>query len=178
MERFFAPEETLPAPAVEAKRPISVSGIQVLGTGDLLTQLAHCCNPVPGDDIVGYVTRSRGVTVHRTDCVNVLNEEEHERLVDVEWGPAGDFYPVAIDIEAYDRVGLLRDVSTIIAEEKVNMVAVRTQEREDGTTAIAVTLETQGLDQLSRLLSKLEAVRGVVTVSRAQTRRRARAKKS
>jgi GTP pyrophosphokinase len=166
LERFIKPEELPPAPT-QAPRPVSAAGIQVLGTGDLLTQLGRCCSPVPGDDIIGYVTRSRGVTVHRRDCFNVIHEDERERLVDVDWGQTGDLYPVAVEIEAFDRVGLLRDISTIIAEERVNMVAVTTQERDDGTTAIALTLETQGVDQLSRLLSKLETVRGVLSVARS-----------
>ncbi len=172
LERFLAPEEPVLAPSEAPRKPVSVSGIQVLGTGDLLTQLANCCSPLPGDDIIGYVTRSRGVTVHRRDCFNVLHEDERERLVEVEWGRTSELYPVAVDIEAWDRVGLLRDISTIVAEEKVNMVAVRTQERDDRTTAISLTLETQGLDQLSRLLSKLETVRGVISVSRSQARAR------
>jgi GTP pyrophosphokinase len=172
LERFLHPEPELPPPTEAPERPRTVSGIQVLGTGDLLTQLARCCNPLPGDDIIGYVTRSRGVTVHRRDCFNVLHEDERERLVDVEWGHTGQLYPVAVDIEAWDRVGLLRDISTIVAEEQVNMVAVRTEERADRTTAISLTLETQSLDQLSRLLNKLEAVRGVISVARVQTRAR------
>ena len=174
LQRFLRPPEPETVLTKEPSRqPISATGIQVLGTGDLLTQLARCCNPVPGDDIIGYVTRSRGVTIHRGDCYNVLHEDERERLVEVEWGRTGEFYPVAVQIEAYDRVGLLRDVSTIVAEEKVNMVAVRTQEHGDRTTGISLILETQGVDQLSRLLSKLEAVRGVMTVTRSidQSRR-------
>jgi len=166
---LIEPEEPPPpAPAVAPERRTATTGIEVLGTGDLLTQLGRCCNPVPGDDIIGYVTRSRGVTVHRRDCFNVLHEEEAQRLVDVEWAPSGQLYPVAVNIEAWDRVGLLRDISTIVAEEKVNMVAVRTQEHGDRTTTIYLTLETGGVDQLSRLLSKLETVRGVLSVSRSR----------
>jgi GTP pyrophosphokinase len=166
LERYLAPAEPLPAPITPARLPISPTGIQVLGTGDLLTQLARCCNPVPGDEIIGYVTRSRGVTVHRSDCFNVIHEDERQRLVDVAWGQTGELFPVAVQIEAFDRVGLLRDISTVIAEEQVNMVAVTTQERDDRTTAIALTLETRGVDQLSRVLTKLEAVRGVLSVAR------------
>jgi GTP pyrophosphokinase len=179
LTRLVTPEEPkLPTLAETPRAPISTAAIQVLGTGDLLTQLGRCCNPVPGDEIIGYITRSRGVTIHRRDCFNVLHEDERQRLVDVEWGRTGAFYPVAVQIEAWDRVGLLRDVSTIIAEEKVNMVAVRTQEHGDRTTAISLTLETQGVDQLSRLLSKLETVRGVVSVSRAMDRSRERARRA
>ncbi len=140
--------------------------VRVLGTGDLLTQIARCCNPVPGDRIIGYVTRSRGVTIHRDDCYNILHEDETERLVDVEWGRTGQMYPVAVHIEAWDRVGLLRDVSTIISEEKVNMGGVRTQEHGDGTTSVYLTLETTGIAQLGRLMTKLESVRGVISVTR------------
>ncbi|OGO50843.1 MAG: (p)ppGpp synthetase [Chloroflexi bacterium RBG_16_68_14] len=175
LERFLKPQEPEPPTEGEApRRAVSATGIQVLGTGDLLTQLARCCNPVLGDEIIGYVTRSRGVTIHRRDCFNVLHEDERQRLVEVEWGRSGDLYPVAVNIEAWDRVGLLRDISTIIAEEKVNMVAVRTQEREDRTTCISLTLETQGVNQLSRLLSKLETVRGVTSVSRSLNQARER----
>jgi len=154
--------ETIPAPA----QATYTTSISVLGTGDLLTRLARCCNPVPGDKITGYVTRGEGVSVHRADCRNLLNEDEKERLVDVEWGRRGQLYPVAVHIDAWDRVGLLRDISTLVAEEKVNMVGVHTDAGSDGHITIFVTLETAGVEQLSRLLVKLEAIRGVVSVSR------------
>ncbi|MGB2694875.1 MAG: bifunctional (p)ppGpp synthetase/guanosine-3',5'-bis(diphosphate) 3'-pyrophosphohydrolase [Dehalococcoidia bacterium] len=170
LARFLEPEPEEDLPELDERalqRPVSAPGIQVLGTGDLLTQLGRCCSPVPGDQIIGYVTRSRGVTVHRRDCFNVLHEDERQRLVEVDWGRTGQYYPVAVHIESWDRVGLLRDLSVIVAEEKVNMVGVRTQERGDRTTLISLTLETQGVDQLSRLLSKLEVVRGVISVARS-----------
>ena len=140
--------------------------VQVLGTGDLLTTIARCCNPVPGDRIIGFVTRSRGVTIHRRDCYNILHEDEQERLVDVEWGRSdAATYPVGVVIEAWDRVGLLRDVSTLVSEEKVNMLGVRT-EHADRTTNVYLTLETTGIPQLSRVMARLESVRGVITVTR------------
>lgn len=147
-------------------------GIRVLGVGNLLTTIARCCNPVPGDQIVGYVTRSRGVTVHRADCFNILREEERERIIEVEWGAPTRLYPVDVRIEAWDRVGLLRDISTVVAEERVNMVGVRTIENGDGSITILATLETSGIEQLSRLLTKLEVVRGVRLVERSMERRR------
>ena len=140
--------------------------MQVLGTGDLLTQIARCCNPVPGDAIIGYVTRSRGVTVHRADCHNVLNEDEKERLVDVEWGARGELYPVAVHIEAWDRVGLLRDLSTIVVGREGQHDRRPHGARRDRTTHVYLTLETTGIAQLSRLMAKLESVRGVITVNR------------
>jgi len=156
--------------AIETLAPPSgatyTTSISVLGTGDLLTRLARCCNPVPGDKITGYVTRGEGVSVHRSDCRNIQNEDERERLVDVEWGRRGQLYPVAVHIDAWDRVGLLRDISTMVAEERVNMVGVHTQEGEDGHITIFVTLETAGIEQLTKMLSRLESIRGVITVSR------------
>jgi GTP pyrophosphokinase len=144
---------------------VTTHSVRVLGTGDLLTTIGRCCNPVPGDRITGYVTRSRGVTIHREDCFNVLHADEKDRLVDVEWGRTGATYPVAVHIEAYDRVGLLRDISTIVSEDKVNMLGVRTEHGER-VTEVYLTLETTGVSQLSRLMARLESVRGVITVNR------------
>jgi len=175
LAHLLAPEEAPTkeeAPPEAPAAPVYTSAIRVLGTGDLLTQLARCCNPVPGDAIIGYVTRSRGVTVHRSDCFNVLQEDERERLVDVEWGRGGQLYPVAVRIEAWDRVGLMRDISTLVAEEHVNMGGVRTQEHADGTVSVFLTLETTGIEQLSRVLNKLESIRGVLSVRRTMDSRR------
>ncbi len=163
---LLQPEEVTVEPPEVPARATYTTSVRVLGTGDLLTRLSRCCNPVPGDDIIGYVTRGEGVSIHRSDCRNILNEDERERLVDVEWGRRGHLYPVAVHIEAWDRVGLLRDVSTMVAEERVNMVGVHTQEHDDGVITIFVTLETTGIEQLTRLLSKLEAIRGVLSVGR------------
>lgn len=152
------PEAAPPKPAQ--------SGVRVLGMGDLVTNLARCCHPVPGDKIIGYVTRSRGVTIHRQDCYNILHEDEKERLVGVEWGVGDSLYPVKIRVEAWDRVGLIRDITTLIAEEKVNIAEVSSVHHDDHTVSEFFTLETTGLVQLSRLLKKIEGVRGVIAVSR------------
>jgi GTP pyrophosphokinase len=172
-----APEAEPPAlPSRQAPAQVGGPGMRVLGVGNLLTTMARCCNPLPGDQIVGYVTRSRGVTVHRADCHNILNEAEHERLVEVEWGQATRLYPANIRVEAWDRVGLLRDITTVVTEEKVNMVGVRTAETGDGSVSIQATLETSGIEQLSRLLSRIEIIRGVRSVERSADRRRPAAK--
>jgi len=142
------------------------SEVQVLGVGELLTNLAQCCNPVPGDDIVGYVTRSRGITIHRRDCFNVINEDEKERLIEVEWGQTEAQYPVSIQVDAWDRVGLVRDVSTVIAEEKVNILSMTVTEHNDRTTTIILTVETKGLAHLSRILARIGGVRGVLNMNR------------
>lgn len=152
--------------AVSPPSPPSAS-VQVLGVGDVLTHTARCCSPVPGDEIVGYITRSRGVSVHRKDCSNILHEDEQERFIEVQWGHTAQLYSVPIRIEAWDRVGLLRDISTVVSEDKVNMASVVTTTHEDHTASLLITLETTGIGQLSRILSKLEGVRGVISVSRS-----------
>jgi GTP pyrophosphokinase len=140
--------------------------IKVLGVGALLTRLAECCNPLPGDDIIGFITRGRGVTVHRKDCPNIIHEEERERLVQVNWGASSTSYPVPIQIEAWERVGLLRDISITVFQEGVNMAAISSSTHEDGTVSFFITLSVRGIGQLGRLFSKLEAVQGVIRVSR------------
>jgi GTP pyrophosphokinase len=160
-----------PAPAeVLTKKPRKGGqpGVRVLGEGGMHVMLARCCNPLPGEPIIGFVTRSRGVTVHRGDCHNVRHVREPERFVDCDWGPSGELYSAAVLVHAWDRVGLLRDISTIVASDDVNMVGVRTQENDDRTTTVHITLETQGLTQVSRLMSRLESVRGVISVSRGE----------
>jgi guanosine-3',5'-bis(diphosphate) 3'-pyrophosphohydrolase len=138
----------------------------VLGVGNLVTHLGQCCHPVPGDRIIGYITRSRGVTIHRQDCYNVLHEDEKYRLVPVEWGKADALYPVQIRVEAWDRVGLMRDITTIVAEEKVNIVSFSLTNHHDHTISLDFTMETEGLAQLSRLMRKIEAVKSVLNIAR------------
>jgi GTP pyrophosphokinase len=149
---------TLPKPPVLA--------IQVLGVGDMVTRLAECCHPLPGDNIIGYVTRSRGVSVHRQDCHNIIHEDEKERLIPVDWGQTDALYPVSIQVEAWNRVGLIRDITTIVAEERVNIAAMSFVQHDDHTVTEHLTLETKGLAQLSRLLARVEGVRGVISVTR------------
>jgi len=159
------PEE-IPAVSKTAHRQKATSaGIQVLGVGDLLTQLARCCNPLPGDHIIGYITRSRGVTVHRKDCINVLNVEDKQRLVEVNWGEVQEVYPVDIQVEAWDRVGLLRDITTVIAEAKVNIFNMSTTYQNEVTT-VSATLEIANMAQLTQLLSKIQGVRSVISATR------------
>ena len=147
--------------------PISPStGIEVLGVGDLLTSMARCCNPINGDEIIGYITRFRGVTVHRRSCPNILHEDEPERLVLVSWGKTEVKYPVRIQVRAQDRVGLLRDVTFVVSGENVNIASCVSEEY-DSVSIITLTLHVSGIDQLSRLFFKLEAVRGVMTVTRS-----------
>ena len=164
--KLAAQQEPPKAIAEVAPPKPPASAIKVLGTEDMLIQLAQCCHPVPGDNIIGYVTRSRGVTVHRQDCHNVLHEDEKDRLVPVEWGQADSLYPVSIQVEAWDRVGLMRDITTVVAEEKVNITSLTSHNHDDNTVTMHFTMETQGLAQLSRLLKKIESAKGVIRIVR------------
>ena len=142
------------------------SGIEVLGVGDLLTRMARCCSPIQGEEIIGYITRSRGVTVHRASCPNIMAETETERLVPVGWGKVQTLYPVRIQVEAFDRVGLLKDVTSLVSEERVNIASCVSEEYED-ISIISLTVYINSIGQLDRLFSKLEGVKGVIAVTRA-----------
>ncbi len=162
LQKHQEPDEIDEIPVGRSSRRGSAPGLRAFGAGGLETSLARCCNPVPGDSVRGYVTRSRGVTVHRADCHNVLHERERDRLIDVDWGRTDEQrYPATVQIEAWDRVGLLRDISTLVAAEDVNMVNVNTTKNGNGTVSVLATLETSGLSQISRLLTRMETIRGV-----------------
>src|SRR5437773_1721008 len=141
--------------------------VLVRGEKGILTTVASCCQPVPGDAIVGYTTRGKGVTVHRADCVNAVNAQDSARVVPVDWeSDATHLYPVAIKIEAWDRQGLMRDIATVVAENRVNMSALEVHVYDDKTAVVSATVEIDSLAQLSRLMEKLEGVKDVHTVAR------------
>jgi GTP pyrophosphokinase len=141
--------------------------VTVKGVEDLLVRFAVCCNPVPGDPIVGYITRGRGVTVHRADCTNVKASAEKDRHVEVEWEKSDvRTYPVAIRIEGWDRDGFLRDVAAVISENQVALVALSALANPDKSATVNATLQVTSVEQLSRVLAKLEGVRDVFSVHR------------
>jgi len=121
---------------------------------------------LPGDKIIGYITQGRGITVHRRDCPNIIHEEEKERLVKVEWGDVAQVYPVMIQVDAWDRVGLVRDISAIIAEEGVNLGEVSMGNHQDGSVTLYFTLEVKGAAQLSKIMSRIYSIWNVVSVTR------------
>ncbi len=148
----------------------SGSDITVLGVGNLKTSMANCCHPVPGDAIVGFITQGRGVTVHRQDCPNILQlrMDEPQRIIEVEWGEkARTQYPVDIEIQAWDRSGLLRDVTGVLSSDKVNVLSVNTlTDTEDGIARMRITLEVDGLETLGRLFSRIQQLSNVIEVRR------------
>jgi GTP pyrophosphokinase len=161
--------------AEEEEEPVAITpeGVRVKGVGDLYTQLAQCCKPRPDDPspIVGYVTRGRGVTIHKWDCPNILirtTKEEVERLIEVDWGTARKrIYPVVIKVRAWDRDGLLRDIASVIAEEGVNMRKVNSASVQKTNLAnLTATLEITAFSQLISILDKIERLPNVIEVSR------------
>ncbi len=145
------------------------SGVLVVGVDRLMTQLAKCCKPVPPDPVRGFVTRGKGVSVHREDCAGLkrLAERSPERLIDAEWGARADaVYPVEILTTAADRQGLLRDIGEALARERINVTAVRTQSR-DGLAYMRFAFEVADVAQLKRALAAVKQVKGVIRAGRA-----------
>lgn len=144
--------------------------ISVRGVGNLMTSVANCCQPVPYDSIVGFITRGKGVSIHRSDCSNMLSlrDEEQERLIEVEWGDESDAdYQVEVKLLAFDRQGLLRDVSTVMADQKIDVVAVNTLSNPDDQTAeMQLKVAVNNVEQLSALMDQLRQLRNVQSVSR------------
>lgn len=145
-------------------------GVQIMGVGGLMTHIARCCKPVPYDNIVGYITRGRGVTIHRKDCPNVLRSQaqEHERLIEVNWGEtASHSYMVDIHIRAFDRQGLLRDITNILTNAHLNVISVNTHtDRKTYIATMTFSMEVSNVDQLSQALIKIEHLPNVMDVSR------------
>ena len=146
------------------------NGITVSGVGNLLTHMAKCCHPVPGDDICGFITQGRGISVHRADCdqFNHLLTQHPEREVEVQWGEQNKAtYQVTVLITAYDRQGLLRDVSTIIANERLLIVGLESHsDRKAQTTTMSIQIEIANQDTLQRLLSKFSQLDDVIEAKR------------
>ncbi|PJX13434.1 GTP diphosphokinase [Halomonas sp. 141] len=163
LDRLLAKPRRQPSKATK-------SDITVLGVGNLKTSMANCCRPVPGEPIVGFITQGRGVTVHRQDCTNILQlrMEEPQRIIEVEWGErAHTRYPVTIEIQAWDRSGLLRDVTGLLGNEKVNVLAVNTlTDTDEGIARLRITLEVDGLESLGRLFSRIQQLPNVTEVRR------------
>ena len=156
----------LALPAV-APTPARAGGVRVKGVGDLLVRFAKCCHPIPGDPIVGFITRGRGITVHLGRCATVVNEREAARLIDVEWETApAQTYPIAIRVEAHDRTGLLNDIAGAVAESKVNILAANVAVSQDHTATVMATLEVASVSQLARVMGRIERVKDVLSVQR------------
>jgi GTP pyrophosphokinase len=148
-------------------QPAKAGGVRVKGVGDLLVRFARCCHPIPGDPIQGFITRGKGVTVHLRSCPTVINEREVSRLIEVEWEAApAQTYPIAIRVEAYDRTGLLSDITQVVAEAKVNILAANVSVGPDHVAIVRATLQVASVSQLARVLGRIEQLKDVISVSR------------
>ncbi len=163
--------------AVEAKEKMRVTkskgGIVVKGIHDVAVRFSKCCSPVPGDEIVGFVTRGRGVSIHRTDCINVINltEADRVRLIDAEWqapksGKGGELYTADIKIFGYNRTGLLVDITKIFTERKIDVTSVNSRTSKQGTATICMTFDVPSREELNRLIEKIRQVESVIDIER------------
>ena len=152
----------------------SKSGIVVKGIDDVAVRFSKCYNPVPGDEIVGFVTRGRGVTIHRTDCVNMLHlaESERERLIDAEWqsglkAPAGEKYTTEIKIYGNNRTGLLVDISRTLTERNIDVTAMNVRTSKQGTATITISFDISSVEELNRIIDKLRQIESVLDIERS-----------
>ena len=154
-------------------RKTSGSGIVVEGVHDLAVRFSKCCSPVPGDEIVGFVTRGRGISIHRTDCVNVLNlpEDERNRIIDAEWRePEGadikERYSAEIKIFANNRIGMFVDISKVFTEKQIDITCMNSRTSKQGKATITMTFDIQGVEELGKLVDKLRQIEGVIDIER------------
>ena len=169
-------DEQVMEAAAEAKvLPVSKSkgGIVVRGIHDVAVRFSKCCSPIPGGEIVGFVTRGRGVTIHRTDCINILNlpESERQRLIDAEWQNEetdGQLYTVEINVYANDRTGLLVDLSKIFTERKINLTSINVRTSKQGTASIDMSFDVHNNEELNSLIEKVRQVESVIDIERSR----------
>jgi GTP pyrophosphokinase len=150
------------APATETT---STDIIEVVGLKGMLSNVARCCNPMPGDQIVGFVTRGRGATIHRQDCPNILKTKDRERLLQVGWGHVERTFPIPVKVKAYDRQGLMGDVSTLLADENINIVNVSVNVNRS-IADLRLIIEVRDFTQLSRILTRIENLPNVMEAHR------------
>ena len=158
---------------LNAKAGRSKSGIVVKGIHDLAVRFSRCCSPVPGDEIVGFVTRGRGISIHRTDCINILNlpEDERSRLIDAEWqvpedGTSGERYSTEISIFANNRIGMFADISKVFTERQIDITSMNVRTSKQGKATIIMTFDIHGMEELNRLIDKIRQIEGVLDIER------------
>ena len=158
--------QNLPPVLVMRPQPVhNESEITVLGVGNIYTTFGKCCNPAPGDPIIGYITKGRGCTIHKADCPNILRIRNTERLINVSWGEPKQVYSVPISVKAYDRQGLINDITNLLLGESVNLENINVKTTHNFVN-IEIVVDVQDITQLSRLLNKLEALPNVVEAYR------------
>ena len=154
----------------------SKSGIVVAGIDDVSVRFSKCCSPVPGDEIIGFVTRGRGVSIHRTDCINMMNlsEQDRQRIIEAEWetsadGKPDELYDTEIIIYAYDRMGILLDITKILTENKIDVKSINSRTSKQGIATINVGFAIRSKDSLHDLTKKLLQIDGIKDIQRTQS---------
>jgi len=167
IKQFSQDEEVQDILAVNATptETTSTDVVEVVGLKGMLSNMARCCNPMPGDQIVGFVTRGRGATIHRQDCPNILKSKDRERLLQVGWGHVERTFPIPVKVKAYDRQGLMGDVSTLLADENVNIVNVSVNVNRS-IADLRLIIEVRDFTQLSRILTRIENLPNVMEAHR------------
>jgi len=162
---------TKPATRRRPPAPPASDEITIQGVRNLVTHLARCCEPKPGDPIIGFVTVARGIAIHRRDCINILQlpPEKHGRLMDVAWGAETEGFPVDIEARALDRKGLLKDITHILAGEHINILRTASHtDAADNTVVMDITVEVTDIGQLSQALGQIAEVHNVLEVRRKE----------
>ena len=170
LKAALAPTPTPEAPPKKPpSKPATAGGVSVEGIDGVLSHPARCCTPVPGDEVIGYITRGRGIAIHRRDCPNIVSSPEPERLIEISWGSEGRRrYPVTVTIHGHDRIGLLRDVVEVFADLGINVTGTTvTTNRKEQSALITATFEVSSNEQLVRVLAKIERVHGVMQARRS-----------
>lgn len=160
------------APSLEPTKQKSTDGIIVEGIENCLIKFSQCCNPLPGDNVIGFITRGHGISIHKTDCVNYQNavrdNKEMERWVNVSWEDNNTkAYRATLDIVSYDRKGLLADVAILLSENRIFIHESTSRELKNGNADISVTISVGGIEQLNNVIAKLKKIQGVVSVTRS-----------
>ena len=161
-------EMTNKAPEVKKSK----SGIVVKGIHDVAVRFSRCCSPVPGDEIVGFVTRGRGISIHRTDCINIINlpEDERVRLIDAEWqqteSESKERYTTEIQIYANNRIGMFVDISKVFTERQIDITSMNVRTSKQGKATIIMTFDIRGIEELNKLTDKLRQIEGVLDIER------------
>jgi len=173
LDAFFKPELVKKKQKIPVvKKDVEKGQAAITGVGNLLTRVGQCCKPVPGDEVIGYITLGQGITLHRQDCPNMLNlpEKRRNRLVEIDWGQETSVYTVDIELEAFDRTGLLNDVTQVFVSQKINLIRADTRTDVDNQTVyMKLTVQIQGADQLALIMNRLAQLNNVMEVRRART---------
>ncbi len=144
----------------------------VKGIHDVAVRFSNCCSPVPGDEIVGFVTRGRGISIHRTDCINIINlpEDERVRLIDAEWqqteSESKERYTTEIQIYANNRIGMFVDISKVFTERQIDITSMNVRTSKQGKATIIMTFDIRGIEELNKLTDKLRQIEGVLDIER------------